>query len=264
MRSFSDFIDNSLSGCPDNELTFNYKMIVKRKMDERAKQIKNRGLSDEDVLFDLVADENNDILDGYNKYISRIREINKRKRIPLYSLIYILSVVAVFLAVGFIFKLWHPGWLIIEGGITVLLIGLFVFTVTRLNQNKWYPVSRFLIALCVMLATQFLFLVFRIPLHFEKSYLVFIGAPAAILLCDAILGTITHQKLIVINYLLYIPGIFALIYAILGILGVIPWHPGWFIMIAAVLIDIAILLGVIKHNQKYIYKPEVDDEWNNV
>ncbi len=262
MRSFSDYIDSMLLSCPDNETSFNFKMQVKRRMDARAEELKKRGLNDEDILYDLVVSENKDLKNEYDKYIARIKEIKKRKRIPLISLLYILGVVAVFLALGFVFRFWHPGWLIIEGGVTVLFIGLLLFIVTRLNQNKWYIVSRILVAFSVMLAAQFLFLLLRIPFHFEKSYLVFIGAPAVLLICDAILGTVTRQKLMVINYLLYIPGIFALLYAILGILHIIPWHPGWLLMIAAVLIDFAILLGVIKYNQKYTYHPEEEDEWD--
>jgi len=263
MKSFSDFIDSALSVFEDNETSFNYKMQIKRKMDSRAEELKSRGLYDENVIYDLVTSENPDLPEGYKKYHARIKEIKKRKQLPYISLIVILASVVTFLFVGFVFNFWHPGWLIIEGAVTFLIIGLLIFTVTRLNQNKWYPVSRILIGFCVMLFTQFMFLLLRIPFKYEKSYLVFIAAPALLLICDAILGTVTHQKLIVINYLLYVPGVFALIYAILGILGIIPWHPGWLIMIAAVLIDFAILLFVIKINRKYTYHPEVEDEWNN-
>ena len=259
MKSFSDFIDSALSFCPDNDTTFRFKLQIKRRMDARADELLKRGLGDSDVVFDLVASENNRLDTEYEKYMADIREQKIRKRIPIISAVYLLTVIVAFLAIGFIWGAWHPGWLIVEGGVTVLLIGLLIFTVTRLNQKKWYPVSRLLIAVCVMLATQFLFLVLRIPLHFEKSYIAFIAAPALILICDAILGTVTHQKLIVINYLLYIPAVFALIYVILGILGVIAWTPGWLIMIAAVLCDIAILLAVIRINQKYTYHPEEEE-----
>ena len=35
MKSFSDYIDPLLSSCPDNDNSFNSKMIVKRRMDGR-------------------------------------------------------------------------------------------------------------------------------------------------------------------------------------------------------------------------------------
>ena len=262
MKSFPEYIDAALAACPANETTAAFKLQVNKRMEERARQLKKRGLDDEAVLYDLVVSENADLKREYDAFEARRRELRKRKRIPLISLLYLLGLVAVYLTAGALWHFWHPGWLIVEGGVTVLLIGILLFTVTRLNLKRWYPVSRILIALCVMLAAQFLFLLLRIPFRYERSYLVFIGAPAVLLICDAVLGTLTRQELIVINYLLYIPGVAALGYVILGLLGAVPWHPGWLIMIAAVLVDVAVLTGTVLYNRRFIYHPEVSDEWD--
>lgn len=260
MKDYSDYIEECLKDYPNDAVTFKYKKSVFDEMVRRTKEIKARGLANEDVLYDLVVDENrsDSILGGYKKYISDLRFKNRAKQLPKISLFYILGLVVAYLLLGFVFDLWHPGWLVIEVGVSALLIGLMMFFVPRLNKTKWYFVSRLFIAGSVMIASQAIFLIFRIPLQFMQSYLIVVAAPAVMLLGDLILATVTKQRMLILNYLLCIPAIMSLVYAILGITRVIAWDPGWLLMILAVLIDFAIVFGVIRYNKKYSYKPEED------
>ena len=83
----------------------------------------------------------------------------------------------------------------------------------------------------------------------------------AMFVSDAVFAAVTRQKLAIINYLLYIPASAAMLYVVLGAQSVVPWTPGWLIVILGVLADLAVMAGVIINNSRYVYKQE-DDEWN--
>lgn len=261
MKDFSDYIESCLKGYPNDETAFRYKKQVYDSMVNRVKQVKSYGLKDEDVIYDLIVDENKDVLNGYFKYLEEEKEKKRRRDLPKYSGMFVGALVLAFLALGFLTDLWHPGWLIIEGGVTILIIGLLMFAVSRLNKTKWYPISRVLVAGSVMIGAQFIFLVLRIPLHIMNAYLIFLAAPALMFICDLVLATVTKQRLLIVNYLICVPVVTIFLYAILGIIGAVAWDPGWLMIIGALVADILIVVGVIMHNKKYSYKPEVEDSW---
>ena len=53
-----------------------------------------------------------------------------------------------------------------------------------------------------------------------------------------------------------------MLYVVLGGLRVIPWDPGWIIILLGVAIDLILLIATMVNNSKYKYKPEVEQAWN--
>lgn len=263
MKDFADYIESCLSTQGNGQTTFNFKKKLLDQMEERAKEIKKRGLNDENVIYDLILSENpkNKVLNEYDKYLDMVKEKITRKRIPIISACYIGLLLIAFLAVGFLFDLWHPGWLIFEFGISALIIGILMFVVSRLNKIKWYPLSRVIVAGSVMIAAQAIYLSVRVLTGIVDSYLIFLAAPALMFICDTVLATVTKQRFYLINYLITIPVVSVFLYAILGLIGAVSWHPGWLIIIGGFAADILVVLGVIQYNKIYSYKPEVDDSW---
>lgn len=261
MIDFSDYIESCLNDYPNDHDTYKYKRSVQDGMLARVKEIRSHGLDNEKVIYDLVVSETKEkkIRNGYFEFLKELKVQKFKKMLPFISIGYVFLLLLMFFFVGGVFDLWHPGWLIIEGGITFLIIFLLMFLVSRLNKHKWYPVMRLIVAGSVMILTQFLFLLFRIPFHFEKSYMIFLCAVPLMFICDTVLATLTKQRMVIVNYLICIPIVSVFVYVLLGLLHVVAWYPGWLIIIAGLLIDVGVILGVIKYNQKYTYKPEEED-----
>lgn len=261
MKDFSDYIESCMKDYPNDQVTFIYKRRVKDEMNHRVQEVKNYGLKDENVIYDLIVDQNKDIVGGYKQYLADLKEKKIKKSLPIISAAVIGALLLIFFFIGFVFDVWHPTWLIVEGGITFLIIGLLLFAVSRINKTKYYPASRIIVAACVMIASQFIFLLLRVPFQIMDAYLIFLIAPALMFICDLILAKVTKQKLIIINYMITVPVITAFLYALLGILNVIEWKAGALFFVAALLIDIIIVLNVIRSNRKLAAKMEVNDEW---
>lgn len=261
---YCEHIERIMKEKGSSPLTFVFKRRVLEEMDERTNEVSKRGLSDEKVLHDLIIDEFGEkkVLSDYEKYLQEIKEKKQLKAAPIVCAAVMLLSVAVYLIIGFTSDFWHPTWLIIEGAATAVFIGLMLFGVSLLHRHHFlYFLLRLLVAGSVMVLSQFVFLVLRIPFGIENAYLVFLGALGLMFVTDFILAAATKQRLLILNAIVTVPVLAAFVYVILGLLHVISWWPWRFIFLGAVFCDLLIILGVLAHNKKYSYKPEVEDSW---
>lgn len=262
-NDYCDHIEKIMKG-RNEDGSFKYKSRVLREMELRTKEILKRGLGDKKVAHDLVMDEFSEkyVIDGYNEFLAQEKEKRIARRLPVASALIMLASVVIYLAIGFVTGVWHPTWLIIEGCATAVLINAMFFGVTWFDRRKrFYILMRLIVMGIVMVLSQFMFLVLRIPMHIQKAYLVFLASLAMMFIGDLILATVTKQKLLIFNYLVTIPVVTVFAYVILGILHIIPWSWGAEIILLAVVVDLVVLWAFIRHNRKYIYKPEVNEEW---
>lgn len=261
MRNYPDFIENQMHAYPNNDITFAYKKRVLEAMEKRSAQLRKRGLDDENVIFDLVCEENLQIEQGYFDFLEEEKHRKKVKNLPRNIGIYILAMLIAFLGTGFISGVWHPTWLIVEGGVSFLLIYLLLFAAARITESVLYPLARLCVAGSVMIFTQFLFLVIRIPLGVENAYLLFLAAVGLMLLADGTLASLSKQKFAFLSWLFYIPAVSGLLYALLGITHIVAWDPGWLIVVAGIAADVLLVLGTVLYKGRYSIKQELENIW---
>ncbi len=261
MKNYPDFIENQMKNHPNNELTFSYKKSVLEAMEKRSALLQKRGLDDENVIIDLVCSENMNIEQGYFDFLAKEKDKKRIKNLPRNIGIYMIVLILAFLSIGFTTSVWHPTWLLIEGGVTFMVIYLLVFLTAHLTDTPLFPLARLCVAGSVMMLAQFIFLVIRIPFGVENAYLLFPAAVALMLIADGILASLTKQKFAFLSWLLYIPAVTGLLYVLLGITGFIPWHPGWWMMVAAVAADIFLVVGTVLYKGRYSIKQELENIW---
>ena len=268
MESYIRYIENALSGAPDDPVLFRFKKGILDEMTARANALTATGLHDEQVLSDLVISEHPDLRGEYNTYAAAA---NKKRRKAAFlkwniigSVLYVLALVTVYLTVSFLTRDWAHTWLIMEGGMSLWLGYLLVLGIKKCTamRRAFHPIARVLLALLIMLISVFVFLFCLAVLHLAKSWLVFIAAVALLFLADGIYAAATHQKMAIINWLIYVPAMAPMIYILLCATGVLPWSPGWLIMPGSVLVDIVLVIAALIHNSKYVYKQEVAEPWN--
>lgn len=268
MKDFIEYIEKSCEGIPDTPTLYRYKKELLDAVTERADEITGSGLTDEQVLCDLIADEFPNIKDGYfifeeNERLKKRAKL-KRKLIAAGSSAFFVLIFLVYFAVSFTARCWDVSWLIIVGGIFALVIYLLSFAIKKLCRMRklFQPFARILTAICIMLVTVFAFLFCLMLVPMAKAWTIILGGVIAMFIADGLFAALTHQKLAFINYFLYIPASAALLYVILGAYGIVAWNSGWLIIIAGVLCDLIIAAGIAANNSKYIYKQEAEDVWN--
>lgn len=268
MNSFVDYIEESCAGLRDDKILYNYKRMLYDEITERANQITASGLKDEKVLGDLIRDEYPNIKENYKSYYdAKTKKLREKRRIKLTAIGSVFTFIIMFIAyfgVSFSTHRWSNSWLIIVGGIFGLIILWLSFAIKKLCTMKkiFHPVARILTAICIMMATVFAFLFALAFLHMAKAWTIVLMGIIAMFVADAVFATVTKQKLYIINYFLYIPSIFTMLFVILGAFSVVSWRWGWLLIILGLIIDAIIMMSIAAENSRYHYHQEVEDVWN--
>lgn len=268
MADFIEYIEQSCKDFQDMPELYKYKKQILDEITERANQLTSRGLSDEKVLTDLIKDEYPNLRDVFKGYI-KLEKDKKRKKLfaklnIIGAVIFFILMFASYFTVSFFTHRWDLTWLIIVGGIFALIIYGTSFLIKKLCSMRriFHPIARLLTAGCIMLLTVFSFLFSLMFRLFPHSWTVILGGIILMFVADGFMALFLKQKFRVINYLLYIPAISALLYVILGAYNVVAWSTGWQLIIVGILLDVAVIVGEIINNSRYIYKQEEEDEWN--
>ncbi len=256
MEAYINHIESQLKGEKDSPLLYEFKKQLLSDMTSRANELTHTGLRDQKVLSDLVISEHPNIKNEYKKYSYKKNESKRKTRAVinniLGSVIYTISAVIIFLAVSLITGAWGKTWLIIEGAMSLLLVGelsILIKKATKSTRKIFHPGARILLAINVMLVTQFIFLVCLVLLHLSKSWLLFIVGVIMIFVADAIYVASTKKRLAILNYLFYIIAASPMFYILLGALGIEPWSKGWLVIPMALLVDMIIVAIKILVNQ---------------
>lgn len=268
MISFEDYIDSSLAGIAKTELLLEFRNSLMDEMTDRANSLVQKGLEDEKVIDELIISEYPDLKLRYKQLLREEKAKRRAKALGALAVVgsaaYTLLITTIYLAVSFTTKRWDITWLIMVGGIfAALFAGIFICAKRSVRKKGIFrPLSRILLAVGVFIVATFVFLCLQLLTDVASAWLVFPVGVIAALFTDSVYAAVTKQRLAVINYMVYLPVAAAIAYLISGITGIVSWHPGWLMIIAAIMIDLFIIMGLIINNSKYMNNGEVLDLWN--
>lgn len=264
MDSFIDYINSSLPN-DDNKTLYKFKRGILDEMTERANEVISRGINDRKVVSDLVISEYPNLSEDYKIFKEKDNSAAKSKRNLILnvvgSLVYIISLIVIFLAVSFITQKWAMTWVIVVDGILLwvsYLLSLGVNKVVKLRRI-FHPIARILLALDVMTFSVAIFIFALAILHIHLSWVIIICGIVAMFIADALFSVITKQKLAIFSCLAYIPVVATMVFIITGALGILHWSIGWIMIPLSLFIDFAIIAVAIRRN--FSYKSEEVDVW---
>lgn len=98
----------------------------------------------------------------------------------------------------------------------------------------------------------------------DKTWLIVVvgilGAVIAGLAAGCLAVFAKKKKFAIFALLLVIPAITALTYVVLGLTGLLAWHPGWLIIVASVFADFVIIVARVISSSK---KEVEDEKWED-
>ena len=265
MEKFFNYIEESLPDRPGDAVLYRFKKKILDEMTARANELTARGLHDKDVMSDLIISEYADIGKEYQKYENEKLLQKKRKRRfignIIGSVVYIIALVVVFLAMGFAAHIWHPGWVVIVDGILFWIAYILFLGINRVLEMKriFHFVARLMLAIAVIVIFVALFLFALAVLGIPHAWVIVFMGLFSMFLADALFASLTRQKLVFINWLIYIPAMSAMLYIVLGGLSVVAWSKGWSMIPLSLIIDVVIMYVSYKRNKNI--KHEVIDAW---
>lgn len=266
MRDFIEYIEASCEKLPDNHITYLFKKKILDEMTDRANEMTHAGLRDEKVLADLMADEYPDLPAQYKVWS---KEYKKKKLAKTMRLVMgiggVIFFIAMFIAYFEVSKAtgaWGKTWLIIVGGIFAMIIFYTSFGIKRICRMRrvFHPIARFLIAMCVMLFTVFMFLFWLMMIPELIFWPILMVGIILMLLADIAFAFATKQKFRTVSTFVYMPVISTMLYIILAAYGVIGWVTGWPVILLGLLADLIGIICIAVSNAKYFMYKKEDDE----
>lgn len=172
----------------------------------------------------------------------KLKAVIKKITIPaITSLAILLVTVICYLAVSFITSKWDISWLIIVGGVFLSVIVSICFLITSLAKKGKYIIPRIGIAIMIVLVFTFVFLAVLMLTEITKVWILFLIMAIAIVGADTVFAYWTDAKTRVLSLIIFIQVSTALEYVILALVGILSWHPYWFIPVIGAVINMVII-----------------------
>ena len=265
MNNFLEYIDKSFENMKETESLYRYKQRLIAQMTERANELVAAGLKDDKIICTIIMEEYPDLVDRYKAAVNRKAEMSKKSRrgslLAVGAMGGIFALVCIYLAVSFLTGAWGKTWMILLGGIFAALVSAFIVLSGKLTKKagKFGFLPRILCGASVFLIAIYLFLLTTIIIPIPGSWISFVLAVPFALIFDMLLSFKFNKKTGIFSVILYIPVIFTLTYIFLGIAGVLPWHPGWLLILLGVFVDF-LVVGVRLLSGTRV--KEEEDEWS--
>ena len=265
--NYSDWAMKELSDLPNTKEAYLYKQKVIDHMTKKANELVSTGLTDNDVLNEMVIEEFKNIKKGFYNEQSTKKQIKKKARnfnlTVLGTAAYALILVSSFLFISFATSMWAKTWLIMVAGILLPVAGFMFFGAVKIIKRSTVAslLSRAMIFAAVILICVTLFLLTFFLTDLPKTWLIFLALVPLGLIVDLVTAFLSKQKTAILSAVLYIPVIATFAYLIGGLTSVLPWHPSWIIIILSLAVDILIaFFGIMKKSSKK--EPEAPWEEN--
>ena len=219
-----------------------YRKQTLKAMLDRAQELRIKGMTDEELIYDTVLEDYEDFGDKLKEFEAREVKVNSAKRNVLLGVVLSVAVVAIlaitYVIIGVVAHVWHPTWLLIVGGIFAGLLVIFGLVGAKAVKNKEFTILRLLIATGLVLISVFVFLVLQLASPLENVWLTFLAMVAVIVGADTAIAFFVNSKAKWFELPIFVEIFAIMLYVMLGILVHI-WHPGWILCLAGVVAALA-------------------------
>ncbi len=263
---FAEYIKESLKDKPNDRILLTYQKKILTEGEEAEKRVRNAGLDDDKIILDLLKSEHQNLGDDYEAFRKaekrRLGHKSMHKFFLIGTPIYMLVMVLIYLVISFATHRWRETWLMIITFVCAWTDFAAVYFAKEISEHRraFHVFARVILALAVVFTSVAVYLHFLMLHNFENSWIIVPAGVAAMFCVDALFATLTKQSLKIINFLLYIPAGFAMLFIVLCGLHVIAWNVGWLLVILAVIIDIFVVIGALAAHRKYVYRPEAENK----
>ncbi len=253
LQRFRAFLELAFRELVPTKESEDYKAELLGILMDRADEMKKSGVNDEDEIYKHCIDQLGDFKENFVNFKKAApitpekvkRAVKKTAQCALWSGLYMLVIVAIFLIVSFTAGPWSKTWLIPVCGALVGLVAVFVYACVVAVKEKRYLRLRFNAALAIILSLIVTYLCYSVlsPVKvWHISWLLFLFIPIIVSGIDLVIAIITESKHVMAGLAVFIMITSTLLYVILGVTGFAPWHPTWLLPMCAAIVDVIMLV----------------------
>ena len=245
---FKAFLMDAFRQIAPTKAAMEYRKQTLKAMLDRAQELRIKGMTDEDLIFDTVLEDYDDFDDKLKEFENKEVKVNSAKRNVVLGLVSSVTLVVLlaitYVIIGVVAHVWHPTWLLIVGGIFAGLLVIFAIVGVKAVKNKKYFVLRLLVAAAEVLISVFVFLILQLASPLPNVWLTFLAMVALIAGVDTAIAFFVNNKARWIELPIFAEIFAIMLYVMLGILVHI-WHPGWILCLAGIVVGLVELVAFV-------------------
>ena len=251
---FKRYLEEAFKSISPTQAAMELRKQTLRDMMARAQELRIKGMTDEELIFDTVLEDYEDLGEKLKEFEKKEVAVKSAKRTVLLGFVVSVTVALLlsltYVLVGALTHVWHPTWLIMVGGIFLGVGVIFVLVGIKAVTKERYLVLRLLVALCEVMIAVFVFLLLQIVFALPYSWMTFLAMVALICGVDTATSFFTNSKIKWLELPVFVEVFAVMLFVTLGILVTGFWHPGWILCLAGIVFALAELICFVAIRNK--------------
>lgn len=252
---FKRYLEREFRAIAPTLAAMEYREQILKKLMDRAQELRIKGIDDEDLIYDMCIDELGDFRATLVAFEEQEHKVDNAKRKGLLIgagvIAAVLAFVLVYLVVSFVTQAWSLTWLLLVGGAFVGIIAVACLLLVKFAKAQKYLLMRLMPFVIIALVCVYLFLLLQLVFHVEMSWIIFLVMVIIMLGFDTVLADATNFKFRYVELGIFMEVFCVLLYVILGVTHVAPWHPTWILCLGGVVGSVIMsIILLVKYNKK--------------
>lgn len=248
---FKAYLESAFRTIAPTKAAMEFRKQTLKDMLARAQELRIKGMTDEELIFDTVLEDYEDFGDKLKEFEQKeIKTKSAKRNVLLGAVVSVATIVILaltYVLVGALSHVWHPTWLIVVGGLFLGAGVIMALTGIKAVAKKKFVLLRLLVVFAEILLSVFVFLLLQLVFNLTGSWMTFLAMVALILGVDTVIAFFTNSKAKWFELPVFVEIFFVMLFVVLGISVPNFWHPGWLMCVVGVvfaLVELVVFVAI--------------------
>lgn len=252
---FKSYLEQAFRKIRPTKAAMEYRLETLTKLEEAAQDYRIKGMTDDEAIYRLCIDSLGDFDAKLQEFDRNLTEVPKKNNLKRNIAVGAIGSVAAIIALYLILSLtgavgWGMSWLILLGAVVAAVVAVDVVLMLKAFKDDKFLVARLINVGTVILVFVFMYLCIHLSVHPGYDWYIFLCMVPAAGIMDIAIGFVTKSKLTIPEIFVWAMLTSVMLYVMLGVAGVMAWHPGWLLPALTAIAIVAIVASLLISRSK--------------
>ena len=252
---FKSYLEQAFRKIRPTKAAMEYRLEMLTKLEEAAQDYRIKGMTDDEAIYQLCIDSLGDFDAKLQEFDRNLTEVPKKNNLKRNIAVGAIGSVAAIIALYLILSLtgavgWGMSWLILLGAVVAAVVAVDVVLMLKAFKDDKFLVARLFNVGTVILVFVFMYLCIHLSVHPGYDWYIFLCMVPAAGIMDIAIGFVTKSKLTIPEIFVWAMLTSVMLYVMLGVAGVMAWHPGWLLPALTAIAIVAIVASLLISRSK--------------
>ena len=252
---FKSYLEQAFRKIRPTKAAMELRLETLTKLEEAAQDYRIKGMTDDEAIYQLCIDSLGDFDAKLQEFDRNLTEVPKKNNLKRNIAVGAIGSVAAIIALYLILSLtgavgWGMSWLILLGAVVAAVVAVDVVLMLKAFKDDKFLVARLFNVGTVILVFIFMYLCIHLSVHPRYDWYIFLCMVPAAGIMDIAIGFVTKSKLTIPEIFVWAMLTSVMLYVMLGVAGVMAWHPGWLLPALTAIAIVAIVASLLISRSK--------------